>query len=164
MTEFETLYRKYSKDIYRFSIYLCGNTGEAEDIVSETFMRAWNAPGAIRQETVKAYLLAIARNCYLDKMRHRTRRGEVELDDTHRDARPSPHFRSESRDELAEVMTLLQEFSESDRTALLLRAVEGLSYEEIAATMGIPVTTAKVKVHRVRMKLTKLRSNPEKTL
>ena len=54
MTDFEALYANYSRDIYRFALYLCGNSAEAEDIASETFARAWNASGEVRAATAKA--------------------------------------------------------------------------------------------------------------
>ena len=63
----------------------------------------------------------------------------------------------EARDELDRVLRALQEFPEADRAALLMRVDEGLSYDEIAAALGLPVATVKVKVHRARLKLTKVR-------
>jgi RNA polymerase sigma-70 factor (ECF subfamily) len=155
-TEFEALYRRYSADLYRFSLYLCGNAADAEDIVAESFARAWTAPGAIRQETVKAYLFAIARNCFYDRARQHGRRGEVELEQDVRSERPGPEAASQSRAELAHVLRLLQGFPEVDRAALMLRAAEGMSYEEIAAALHISVGAAKVKVHRTRTKLAAL--------
>jgi DNA-directed RNA polymerase specialized sigma24 family protein len=64
---------------------------------------------------------------------------------------------AEARDELAWVLRALEQFPEADRAALLMRADEGLSYEEIAAALGMPVATVKVKVYRARLKLAQLR-------
>src|SRR6266851_99458 len=61
MTDFSALYKKYAPDVFRFAMYLSGNRSEAEDITSETFVRAWTAPGPIAMATVKGYLLTIAR-------------------------------------------------------------------------------------------------------
>jgi RNA polymerase sigma-70 factor (ECF subfamily) len=52
----------------------------------------------------------------------------------------------------------LEQLPEADRAALLMRADEGLAYEEIAAALGLPVATVKVKVHRARMKLAQIRN------
>ena len=65
MTDFTELYKKYAPDVFRFAMYLSGNRGEAEDIVSETFVRVWTAPEPIAMATVKGYLLTIARNLFL---------------------------------------------------------------------------------------------------
>ena len=62
------------------------------------------------------------------------------------------------KDEHDRVLRALQEFPEVDRAALLMRADEGLSYEEIAVALGLPVPTVKVKVHRARLRLAKIRN------
>ena len=62
VTNFHELYQKYAQDIYRFAYWLCGNAQDAEDITSETFVRALTASGEIKSETVKGYLLTIAKN------------------------------------------------------------------------------------------------------
>ena len=61
-TDFGAVYERYADDVLRFALYLTGDRAEAEEIASETFVRAWLASGEIRVETVKAYLLSIARN------------------------------------------------------------------------------------------------------
>ena len=62
------------------------------------------------------------------------------------------------KDELDRVLRALQEFPEVDRAALLMRADEGLPYEEIAVALGLPVATVKVKVHRARLRLAQIRN------
>ena len=69
MLTLQDLYTTYALDIYRFAYWLSGNVFEAEDITSETFVRAWTRIGKIRTETLKAYLLKIARNIYLQQLR-----------------------------------------------------------------------------------------------
>ena len=151
MTDFSSLYRKYAQDVFRFAYFLSGNQADAEDIVSETFVRAWNAPGAIRQSTVKAYLLVIARNCYLQGLRRQGRHLPLEQDVS--DPRQAPHDSAEQRAELGYVMRDLQQLPEVDRTALLLSAVEEFSYGQIAETLGLSVGAVKTRIHRARLKL-----------
>jgi DNA-directed RNA polymerase specialized sigma subunit, sigma24 homolog len=64
MTDIENLYKRYAGDVRRFALYLCGDVVMADEITSDTFVRAWMAAGRIRQPTVKSYLFAIARNLY----------------------------------------------------------------------------------------------------
>lgn len=151
MTEFQALYQKYAHDIFRFALFLSGNRADAEDIASETFVRAWIAPGEIRQPTVKAYLLAIARNCYLQGLRRSGR--NAPLDQDFADPRQALHDSTEQRAELAQVMRDLQQLTEIDRTALLLSAAEGMSYEQIGETLGLSLGAVKTKIHRARLKL-----------
>lgn len=156
MNDFEALYQKYAQDVFRFAFFLSGNRADAEDIASETFVRAWNAAGGIRQSTVKAYLLVIARNCYLQGLRRSGRHSA--LDEDFADPRQAPHESAEQRAELEQVMRDLQQLPEVDRTALLLSAAEEMSYEQIAETLGLSLGAVKTKIHRARLKLEQART------
>ena len=157
MTDFEALYQKYSQDVFRFALFLSGNRADAEDIASETFVRAWNAPGGIRQPTVKAYLLVIARNCYLHVLRRSGRHSPLEQDFA--DPRQALHDTAEQRAELEQVMRDLQKLPEVDRTALLLSAAEEMSYEQIAETLALSLGAVKTKIHRARLRLEQARND-----
>src|SRR5690349_6360680 len=61
MMDFHSLYQSYAPQVHRFVLFLCGDASLADDITSETFVRAWTARGKIREATVKAYLFTIAR-------------------------------------------------------------------------------------------------------
>lgn len=159
MTDFEALYAHYSRDIYRFALYLCANHAEAEDITSETFVRAWNATGEIRAVTAKSYLFAIARNCYLEKLRRGAR--QTQLDETMPDSTANPYADAERRIELNRVLGALQQLPEVDRTVLLLRVQEEWSYQEIADAVQISLSAVKVKIHRARLKLAQWRTAQE---
>ena len=155
MTDFQALYQKYAHDVFRFALYLTGNRADAEDIVSETFVRAWTAPGEIRQDTGKAYLLVIARNCHRQGFRHSGRQAALEAD--FEDPRQAPHESAEKRAELSRVMDDLQRLPELDRAALLMSAVEEMSYKQIAAALGLSLGAVKTKIHRARLKLEQVR-------
>ncbi len=156
MTRFHELYESYSRDVYRFALYLSGDPALADDVTSETFIRVWSSPEPVRLATVKAYLLTIARNlCLTERRRSLRHQG---LDETVPDSGYNVLRRVEAKDELDRVLRALQEFPEADRAALLMRADEGLSYEEIALALGLPVSTVKVKVHRARLRLAQVRN------
>lgn len=147
----EALYARYARDVHRFSLYLCGSPSRAEDITSETFIRAWTAPGPIRQATVKAWLLTIARNIFAQQARHESRRSE--LDPELPDSAPGPERTAEQRERLRLVLGALQELPEIDRSALLMRAFDEIPYEEIARALDLSPAAVKVKVHRARLRL-----------
>ena len=69
MLDFGGLYQAHAKEVYRFALYLSGDPTIAEDLVSETFIRLWNARERVDLATVKGYLLTIARNLYLHERR-----------------------------------------------------------------------------------------------
>ena len=156
MTGFSELYKKHAPDVYHFALYLSGERGEAQDITSETFVRAWTAPEPIRMATVKGYLFTIARNLFLQGLRKKSR--HVELDDQLRDPQPSPYAQAEQKEELQAVLAGLQKLPEIDRAALLMRAFDEMPYEEIARALGISLASVKVKIHRARLTLGDIRN------
>ena len=155
MTDVESLYQRYAPDVRRFVLFLSGDPVMADEITSDTFVSAWLARERIRQPTVKSYLFAIARNLYRDLQRRRER--HAELDEHMTDKRINAQTHMEQTAEVRAVLAALQQLPEMDRTALLMRALDEMPYEEIAETLGIPVVTAKVKVYRARLKLMQTR-------
>lgn len=148
--DFGGVYRTYVADVLRFATYLTGDRAEAEEVASETFVRAWIASGDIRMETVKAYLLSIARNLVIERFRRRGRQGTMPADV--RDPAPGPDAAAAGRDALDAVMRALQDMPEVNRAAVLMRA-DAMSYDDIARALTISPAAARVKVHRARMKL-----------
>ena len=155
MTDIENLYECYAGDVRRFALYLCGDVMMADEITSDTFMRAWMAAGRIHQPTVKSYLFTIARNAYIDLLRRSAR--HTQLNENMPDTRVSTQTQMEQSEEVRAVLAALQQMPEIDRTVLLMRTLDELPYEEIAETLAITVVTAKVKVHRARLKLMQTR-------
>ena len=145
------LYRRYSGDVRRFVTFLSGDPAEAEDVTAETFLRVWSTRSELRMPTVRSYLFTIARHLYLDRRRGRPETSNVE--DRFADPAPLPDTVALKRRELKAVMAAVRRLPEVDRAALLMRGVEGMSYEEIAASLGLGVSAAKVKVHRARRRL-----------
>ena len=151
MLNFQDLYDSYAAEIYRFALWLCGDRHEAEDITSETFIRAWAHNNTIRTETLKAYLFTITRNVYLEQQRKK--KNEVALEDVYPDPASGPDKLVEAQLKLLRVRHVLKTLPEIDRTAFVLRVEYDLPYEEIARVLGLSLSAAKVKVHRVRKML-----------
>jgi RNA polymerase sigma-70 factor (ECF subfamily) len=160
-SDFSSLYRAHARDVHRFTLFLCGDPALAEDIVSETFIRLWNARARLDLRTVRAYLFTIARNLFLQGLRRR--RATTGLDEQWVDPRPGPEEQASSRAELRSVLAALQSLPETDRAALLMRANDGLAYEDIARALGVSLAAAKVKVHRARLRLAAARLASGKT-
>ena len=151
MEQFETLYRQHASAVFRFAWGLCGNRNCAEDLVSETFVRLLTKAPRIRTRTALAYLLATARNTYLNGQRRQSR--EVELPDEIAAPQYDPDGHLDDRARLETVIAALGDLPEGERAALLLRIDHELPYEEIAVALDISVGAAKVRVHRARLRL-----------
>ncbi len=161
---FHELYNRYSGDVYRFALWLSGNPDDACDITSETFVRAWTAPEEPRMETVKAYLFTIARNLHRKQWRRSSRLEALgEREETMPDGAAPPDQSAVNQEDFQRTLAAVQSLPEPDRTVLLLRAEDDMSYDDIAAATGLSAAAAKVRVFRARAKLSALlRPNGEK--
>ena len=151
MTDFHELYTRYARDVHRFALYLSCDPALADDITSETFLRAWSSATPIREATVKAYLFTIVRNLYLTEQTRAAR--HVELNPSLRSSAASQDTRIEHQGALTAVLRALRTLPAIDRAALLMRTQDWMSYEEIAQALQLTLSSAKVKVHRARIKL-----------
>ena len=154
MKIFSSIYEKYSTDVFHFAYHLSGNRADAEDITSEVFLRAFVGKDKIRMESVKGYLLAITRNLYLKQQRNTDRIQDLDADLS--GTTTSLEDTIEIRSQYILVMKIIHSLPEPERTALILRVEHELPYSEIARILNISLSNAKVKVHRVRLKIAQI--------
>lgn len=154
LADVAALYRDHAKDVHRFAYFLSGDPALADDLASEAFVRVWTARERLDLTTVRAYLFAIVRNLFLQHLGRERRRAP--LDERMPSGQPDPETRASDVRELRIVLAALATLPEVDRAALLMRADDGLPYEEIARALGITVGSAKVKVHRARLRLAEI--------
>jgi len=150
---FKDMYQKYEPDVFRFSYWLCRNIHDAEDITSETFVRAWAGSGRLKAQTLKGYLLKIARNLWLDQLKRGRRR--LDEPDLIVDTAQNPEenvMRTEAEESVQKALAYLRG---SDRHILFLRYTEELSYQEIADCLGLSLAAVKVALHRAKKRLGK---------
>jgi RNA polymerase sigma-70 factor (ECF subfamily) len=150
IASFDALYHRHGEAVYGFCLWLCRDRDLANDLASETFVRAWTARGELRAATVRAFLFTIARNLHVSEMR---RRGRLVPVDPGLPDRREPERELEAGAELSRTLRALDTLPELDRTALLLRARDGMSYVEIADVLDLSPAAARVRVHRARLKL-----------
>lgn len=160
MEAFRLLYERYRADVHRFALFLTGDWARAEDLVADTFVRAWCAPGPIRQETVKAYLFTIVRNLHRDEQRRW--REHVPLEAAMPDRGPGVHALVEHRTTLQRVRQLLRRVPRADRRALLLFVFREMSYAEIGAALGISVGATRSRICRAREALNQALETPSR--
>jgi len=156
---FHKLYKNYAKHVYRFAYWLTGDDAEAKDITSETFVRVWAAETNPRTESVKAYLFTISRNLYLQDRRKKVRLSAI--NDEMIDNTILPDKKVEIISDLKQVLKALQQLPEMDRTVLIMKAEEEMSYKDIAQITGLSISAIKVKVFRARAKIDKILNDGE---
>lgn len=145
----EQLYLAYKQDVYRYLCSLTHNSADAEDLLSETFLRAFRRLPFFRGDcAAKTWLFGIARNVWLESLRKR--RPSLDLDDLldwYLEDRLSVD--SDARAALRRVRELLAQKDERSSRIIFLRA-EGYTYAEISAQLGISENSARVIEHRTR--------------
>ena len=146
------IYQKHADDVYAFAYYLTGDRDEAMDIVSETFINLWTSSREIRQQTIRVYLLKIAKNLFLKRLHLNQRKAPLDREVIDAQAaEPDRHFEGQSQ--IKRVSAALSGLPEQEHMALIMKAYHHLSYVEIAHILNTSVAAAKVKVHRARVKL-----------
>jgi RNA polymerase sigma factor (sigma-70 family) len=151
MLEFTSFYQEYAPDVYRFAYWLSGSGTDADDITAETFLRAWINFNTVRTETVKAFLMTIARNIYLGQLRKGSK--QIILKEDLADPLPGLEQDQDIQGELEMARRVLQNLPESERAAFVLRVQHDMPYAEIARVLQVSETAVKVKVHRTRQKM-----------
>ena len=159
---FERMVREYQDRLYSFAHRLAGNPQDAEEIAQDAFVRAYRAMKTypaerIRALSLKAWLYQITLNVARNRMRVR-RHAAVSIDERNGEGHAvwepedAPENRPDSRFEQgrrrADIATLVAGLPERYRSALILRYMEGLRLEEVAAVLKQPLGTVKSNVHR----------------
>lgn len=157
-TAFARLYERYETRLLYYLRRLTGSAEAAEDAFQETWLKAHRGLRRLESpEAFRSWLYRIGRNAALDAVRRRGR--EIPLDDPRaRDAVDEWSGGSEEDDALdaldaSAVHIALDRISPLHREALALRFLEGLSYGEIAAVVGVPVGTIRSRLHHGRRAL-----------
>ncbi len=146
---FEQLYRKYAPEVYRYALALLSNPTDAEDVTQTTFLNAYRAfQGGERPRRPHNWLIAIAHNaCRMRWRQASARPREVALEESPEPAAPGPEHERPSLDELLQALARL---SFNQRAALVMRELEGRSYGEIAAVLGLSVGAVEALTFRAR--------------
>lgn len=153
--EFDALYRSARADVYAYVASVVGDRASAEDVVAQTFERAYRKRRTFRPDrgSARQWLFGIARNAALDELRRRSRSAVPVPDAGVRTPDPGPP--DDALDERsAAVRTALAALHPRDRELIALKFFSGLSNAEIAATLGISESNAGTRLHRA---LTSLR-------
>ena len=161
---FSALMELYQGKVYNLVLRMTGSAEDAADLCQETFINVWKGlPNFQGGSSFSTWLYRLANNVCIDFIRReKNRKGmdvlslnddEKDYDELIPDNGPSPQTQLEQRERRAALNRALGQLSEEHRQILLLREVSGLSYAEIAETVGLEEGTVKSRIARARLSL-----------
>ncbi len=161
---FAILLPRYRDKVFRLSFSMLRDRARAEDTTQDIFLRVWRAlPGFAGQSALSTWIYAIAKNACLSELRKR--RPTVSLDQNDDDGyHPAvAALAAPEADDSATVSVgqLLDQLPERYRQAVVLFYMEDKSYEQTAASLGLPLGTVKALLHRARKRLIELTKDAE---
>ncbi|NAZ84452.1 RNA polymerase sigma factor SigE [Kineococcus sp. R8] len=149
--------RNHSARVYRLAYRLTGNRHDAEDLTQEVFVRVFRSLSSYQPGTFEGWLHRITTNLFLDQVRRKQRIRFDALAEDADDRLPStdmgPERAYEHRNLDDDVQRALDALPPDFRAVVVLCDIEGLSYEEIAATLGVKLGTVRSRIHRGRAQL-----------
>ena len=160
---FERLLDHYQKPVYHQALRLVGNPEDAADVTQEVFIKVWKHLPSFRGESsFSTWLYRLTDNAALDLIRReKKRRGDSSLDDEEgaltlpADPAPTPHQAIEQKELHQAVAEGLAQLSEEHRQVLVMREINGLSYEQIGSILDLSPGTVKSRIARARISLAK---------
>ncbi len=165
---FEELIAGYQKRVFNIALKMIGNHEDASELAQETFIRVFKSIGKFKEESLfSTWIYRIATNICLDELRRRKGRKEVSLDEDIKlengdvsrqieDTGPSPEAIAERNELRRKVNDAIGLLTEEHRLVIIMRDIQGFSYEEIAKITGCPEGTVKSRINRARQSLKQL--------
>ena len=156
----ETIVRTYWRKVFNVAYRFVGTYEEAEDLTQEIFLKVFRSLNTFdRRANFQTWLISVSRNFCIDRYRSGRRDREVfarevnAADVQAESTGPSPHARIELQDRVALLREALRGLSPPLRSAVLLRDIHELSYQEIADELGVAEGTVKSRINRGRAEL-----------
>ncbi len=174
LNAFDELVRLYEKKVYNLAYRMSGNHEDASDLSQEAFLRVFQSIKDFRgQSSFSTWLYRVVSNVCLDELRQRGRRPTISLDEPvpgdkgevmqrqFADPAPAPDELAERREVREVVQAGIEELSEEYRLVIVLRDIQGLSYQEIAEALDCSLGTVKSRLNRARLALKEKLSSME---
>ncbi|GAA1475248.1 RNA polymerase sigma factor SigE [Corynebacterium felinum] len=156
MPSWGELVAEHADSVYRLAFRLSGNQHDAEDLTQETFMRVFRSLDKYEPGTFEGWLHRITTNLFLDVARHRAKIHMESLPEDYErvpgtDMTPEQAYSDANLDPA--LQAALDELAPEFRVAVVLCDVVGMTYDEIAATLGVKMGTVRSRIHRGRSQL-----------
>lgn len=156
MRRYEQVVRQHQDRVFSYAYYALGSREEAEDVAQDVFIRLWDHWTELDQANVTGWIIRVARNACLDRLRQRQTRAALlheHYDDREPYTEPEPDTGTNRVALQRQIEAAIRELDEPYRSIVILREIDEHSYEAIASALTMPLNTVKVYLHRARKML-----------
>jgi len=152
LQQFQSNVSQLKNKLFRFSVRIVGHAAEAEDVVQEVFIKLWNNREFMDElSNLEAWCMSATKNLSIDKLRSKHRRLEpIKAGFNLLDKTPTPYQKTVESDVFFHVKSMMDGLPEKQKFVMHLRDIEGLTYQEIAEALGIPLDQVRVNLFRAR--------------
>jgi RNA polymerase sigma-70 factor (ECF subfamily) len=156
-TDYEDVVAMHKDRVHSYAMTILRNPAEAQDVAQEALIRLWEHRESIPVEGARPWLMRTTHNLCIDHLRRGKVRSEIgngeEVVDARPDVAPGPQRLAESSDLRRLIDRALEALSPDDRAVIVMREIQALPYDEIAAALDMPLGTLKARLHRARERL-----------
>jgi RNA polymerase sigma-70 factor, ECF subfamily len=160
---FDGLISRYEVKAFQYAFRLTRNSEEASDVVSDAFIRVYNAIGNFKgQSSFSTWLYRILTNCFLDIRKKAkpvssldvaSQSGNGEIERQIEDTKPTPHDETERTEREERMERAVNKLPEYQRAMIVMYHIDMLTYEEISEALDLPIGTVKSRLNRARLTL-----------
>jgi RNA polymerase sigma-70 factor, ECF subfamily len=156
-TNFKKMVKEYKNLIFSQALYSTGSRNDAADITQEVLIKLWNNMDNIQAQTLKSWLFTVTRNCCIDikRKKHEQYFSELSADDEQNaidqisaDPEADPEHSLDKHESQQRIISAIAGLPEKIRTSIIMRYIHDEAYETIAHTLGLPINSIKVYLHR----------------
>lgn len=155
-TQFGQVVEQHKDRIHTYAVWMLKDYDEARDVAQESLARLWQHRGEIHNGAARTWLMRTTHRMCVDRLRRRTTRAEVPFDELVRppaDGNGCPSKAAEASEIRSAVIEALDRLSPRDRAVVLMREYNGMSYEEMAGALDMPLSALKTTLYRARRRL-----------
>lgn len=155
--DFDDVVVTHGRRVFTLAVYLLANREEAEDVTQDVLVKLWRRGHEVSLERVGPWLVRVTRNACIDTIRRRKNGGRVDVDGESGielfERAPGPENLAYASQLGGRILKALETLSEPSRSVVILREIQGLSYQEIGDALEIPISNVRVTLHRGRRRL-----------
>lgn len=153
--EYKTTILPIKNKLYRFALGIIKDAAEAQDVVQEILIKVWNKRDELDHiNNIEAWCMRLTKNLAIDKLRSKHRRTEdIETTYSLSSSESTPFEQTAVKDSVSKIKNMIADLPQKQKEVILLRDIEGFSYQEISDTLNMSLAQVKTNLFRARQQI-----------